>query len=77
VVDSEHHHDTSSVVDLVHDSVGAASCGAESGEFSLESSADPMWIVTKADSMNSTIAAAVPSGRRWSWRSAGPVTRSS
>ena len=45
VVDSKHHHDTSSVVDLVDDSVGTAACGVESSEFSLESSADPMWIV--------------------------------
>ena len=52
------------VVDLVDRPVGAAPCRLESGEFALEGTPDSVGVVKSAPSMNSTIAAAVPSVSR-------------
>ncbi len=65
------------VVDLVDHPIRPSSCGVKPGKFALQTSADAMGLSTKAPSMNSTIAAAVPSVSRPRCRCAGPVTRSS
>ena len=75
VIDSMDHDQRLRVDDLVDDSVHAPMCRVHAGNFRCSRPSTRRGLSIRAPSMNSTIAAAVPSGRRASPRSAGPVTR--
>jgi hypothetical protein len=47
VIDSVDHDDSFSFEDFVHDSIRAAPCGMESGEFPLQDSANAVWVFDK------------------------------
>ena len=45
VVDAQHDHGMLVVIDLIHDSVGATTCGMEPSEFALQRSADAVRVL--------------------------------